>query len=248
MLIIAYLSCQEAIYLSQYASVLLTNMVILLMQIKWVHEQTHIHLCVVICVVIGLHLWWKDHDFNACLHAPNSKNEEVLRFWPQSDVLWWMLSPLPTQSTANLHFFLGRVVSTPSDTQTEHSNTKEGDKGPPDQYRNRRVVLTAENSHIHVLLLSPWPFPFAVSSREQHAVRDMETRLPQFLLYMKWSSQQLWLQAAFLLVKSWLSSVLFSGEQELFDPQSRKASAKNIINPSLMSGSQPTFSDSYLRD
>lgn len=131
MLIIAYLSCQEAIYLSQYASVLLTNMVILLMQIKWVHEQTHIHMCVVICVVIGLHLWWKDHDFNACLHAPNSKNEEVLRFWPQSDVLWWMLSPLPTQSTANLHFFLGRAVSTPSDTQTEHSNTKEGDKGPP---------------------------------------------------------------------------------------------------------------------
>lgn len=113
-------------------------------------------------------------------------------------------------------------MSTPSDTQTEHSNAKEGDKGPPDQYRNRRVVLTAENSRIHVILFSLWPFPIAVFPREQHAVRGMETRLPQFLLYIKWSSQQLWLQAAFLLVKSWLSSVLFSGEQKFFDPRAER--------------------------
>lgn len=68
-----------------------------------------------------------------------------------------------------------------------------------------------------------WLFSFAIFPRKQHAIWSMETRLPQFLLYIsKWSSQQLWLRAAFLLVKSWLSSILFSGEKKFFDPRAER--------------------------
>lgn len=68
----------------------------------------------------------------------------------------------------------------------------------------------------------PWLFSFAVFPRKQHVIWSMETRLPQFSLYIKWSSQQLWFRAAFLLVKSWLSSILFSGEQKFFDPRAER--------------------------
>lgn len=59
MLIIAYLSCQNAMYLYQYASEVVTNVIILsvIMQIyKCVHGQAHIYMGVVRFVSIGLHL------------------------------------------------------------------------------------------------------------------------------------------------------------------------------------------------
>lgn len=146
-----------------------------------------------------------------------SKNEEVLRFWSQSDVLWWMLSPLPTQSTANLHFFLGRVHAIWHPNRALWCQGR-GQWSPPPISTETAVSC----SQLRIVTYTrffylPWPFSFAVFPRKQHAIWGMETRLPQFLLYIKWSSQQLCLRAAFLLVKSWLSSILFSGEQKFFN-------------------------------
>lgn len=55
-------------------------------------------------------------------------NEEVLRFWPQSDVSQWNVINFTYSIHCEFTFSLG--MSTTSDIQTGHSNVKERDKGP----------------------------------------------------------------------------------------------------------------------
>lgn len=96
-----------------------------------------------------------------------------------------MLSPLPTQSTVNLHFFLGHV------NHIWHPNStlmlRKGTKVPLISTEASVPCLRAEN--IFMCFLSfPWPFPLTTFTRKQHRVHGMETRFPQFLFYLKWSS------------------------------------------------------------
>ena len=136
-------------------------------------------------------------------------------------------------------------MSTPSDTQTGHSDVKEGDNGPTPNISTETTVSCSQLRIVTYMRFFslPWLFSFLLCSLPQKAACYLEygDQAPTVLTLYKMILPATVASGCFSPCKVMVVFHTVLRGAEVLRPQSRKASAKNIINSSLMSGSQPTF-------